>query len=434
MAPIPKARAAFAAVLMFAATACSAGDGDDDARKPDNDHAAIQVDRPVALADQDVKVRIGGLGARDRVTVSAQALDYSGQPWKASGEFTADDGGRIDLDEQAPRGGRPYEKADSGGLMGAMLPVKGKSARMIGSGDAFSFHPPNPAQQRSYRLKLTVAKDGKRIADRTVTRQWLADGVRHRKLTMQKDRIDGELYTPPKGKRRQAPVLVFGGSEGGNSGEYAAALLASRGHPALSLCYFRCGKGSDRPNALNMIDTSYFLRAAKVLRNEPGADPKRLAVMGNSRGSEIAQLLGQRHPETVRDVIVYAPSAKVNGPYLAGASGRAAWSENGRPIPSGPIALDRVRGRVLAIAGGNDKMWDSDGAARAIASQRNASGASHRQVTYPQAGHHVNWIPYGQPGQEGGRDGEVVSTSAADERARKDGWARVLEFLDERRE
>ncbi|WP_254665966.1 hypothetical protein [Streptomyces sp. WMMB 322] len=75
-------------------------------------------------------------------------------------------------------------------------------------------------------------------------------------------------------------------------------------------------------------------------------------------------------------------------------------------------------------------MWGAAGAARVIASQRNASGASHRQVTYPKAGHHVNWFPFGQPGQEGGADGEVVSTSGSDQEAREDSWARVLKLLE----
>lgn len=414
--------------MLAASTGCTGG-GSDDARRPGGDGVAIHVDRPVALADQDVHITIDGLGARDRVRVAAHAVDRRGQPWGAHGDFTADAHGRIDLDEQAPQGRRPYAQADSTGLFGVMLPTAGRGVRMVGSGEAFSYHPGAPAAKRSYRLRLTVSENGKRLAGRTLTRQWLTGDVRHRRLTVAEDGFDGQLYTPPKGGRGRAPVLVFGGSEGGNSGEYAAALLAARGHPALSLCYFRCGAGSARPNAINMIDVDYFVRAARVLAQEPGADPRRLAVMGNSRGSEIAQLLGQRRPDVFRDVIAYAPSARVNGPYLAGTSGRAAWAEHGTPIPAAPIRLDDVRGTVLALAGGNDKMWGSAEAARAIAAQRNASGESHRQVTYPKAGHHVNWFPYGQPGQEGGADGSVVTTSGSDQAARKDGWARVLRLL-----
>jgi dienelactone hydrolase len=425
-----KARAAFGALLLLAATAaCSSGEGSDDARKPDTDHARIHVDRPAALADEQIRVRVSGLGRQERVTVAASAKDQHGHPWSAKGRYASGPDGELDLTRQAPAGGRPYKKPDSMGLLEAMLPQRGPDVRMIGSGDAFSYHPPSPAEQRSYDVRLTVTKDGRQLAGRTIERKWLTERVRHRKLTVAKDKVDGEMYTPPAGATRRAPVLVFGGSEGGNSGEYAAALLAARGHPTLSLCYFRCGEGSGRPNAINMIDLDYFTRAARLLARQPGADPGKLAVMGNSRGSEAAQLLGQRRPSVFRDVIAYAPSAKVNGPYLAGSSGRAAWADGGRPIPAGPIRLDRVRGTVLAVAGGNDKMWGAAGAAREIAAQRNAQGQQHQQVTYPKAGHHVNWFPYGQPGQEGGADGSVVTTSGADQVAREDSWARVLKLL-----
>jgi pimeloyl-ACP methyl ester carboxylesterase len=427
-----KAGAALAALLMLAASAaCSdGGGGSDDAAKPGGDRVAIEVNRPVALADQDVRVRIAGLAAHDRVTVTAYAKDRRGAPWSAEGDFTADAKGGVDLDRQAPRADRPYAKPDSMGLLGAMLPRKGPVKKMIGSGDAFSYHPPSPAEQRSYGLRLTVSKDGEQLAERTLERQWLTGKVRHRKLTVAQDKIDGEMYTPAESDRRRSPVVVFGGSEGGNSGEYAAALLAAHGHPALSLCYFRCGKGSGRPDAINMIDLDYFTHAARVLAREPGADPKRLAVMANSRGSEVAQLLGQREPAVFRDVIAYAPSARVNGPYLAGASGRAAWAEKSTPVPAAAIPLDRVRGTVLAVAGGNDKMWGSAESARAIAAQRNASGVRHQQLSYPKAGHHVNWFPYGQPGQEGGANGSVVTTSVADQAARQESWRRVLKLLD----
>lgn len=444
MARIQKAPAALAALVMLAGTAaCSDIPGkatSEVGKDNDRDRATIRVESDDALADQPTDITVTGLKPKQHVTIGAHARDQRKLPWSAEAEFTADAKGVVDLGKDAPRGGKPYEKADSMGLLSSMLPQDPKAAKLVGSGKSFSFHPPAPALKRSYAVRLTVseagggssgkaeAKPGKEIADRSITRRWLFDGVRHERLTSAKDKVDGELYTPPKGSKKRAPVLVFGGSEGGNSGEYTAALLASHGHPAMSLCYFDCGAGSDRPAGIDMIDLNYFLRAAKILGQEPAADPEKLAVMGNSRGSEVAQLLGQRHPDVVKDVIAYAPSAKINGPYKG--DGPTAWASGGKPIPAGPIALDRVRGRVVAVAGGNDKMWGSAESARLIAAQKNASGLPHRQSTYKDAGHHVNWFPYGQPGQEGGADGEVVSTSDADQRARADSWTRILQLLE----
>lgn len=407
------------AALALALTAAGCGSGGDNTAgrpaKPTGVHGVrFHATAPTARADDPVAVRLTGLAPRTRVAVRAQATDRHGTHWAATVRRTADRRGTLDLGT----GGTAR-------LLEDMLPTGGRSAELIGSGKTFSYHPGPPGTQRSYRVRLTATAlsgrdKGERVARRDLVRQWLTEGTTHRGLTVSRDGIDGDLYLPRKGGGRKAPVLVFGGSEGGNAGTYTAALLASHGHPAMSVCYFRCGKGSGRPNAIDRIDLDYFTRAGKLLRKQPGADADRLAVMGNSRGSEAAQLLGQRHPDVFHDVIAYAPSANVNGPYP---SGTTAWTDHGEPVPTGPLPLDRVRGTVLAVAGGNDKMWGSADSADRMARQ----GA--RKLLYPEAGHHVNWFPLAQPGQEGGADGAVARTAHADQRARADSWPKVLALL-----
>lgn len=407
--------------LALAAAGCAGGgDGGDQAggpAKPAGRHGIqFRTDRPVARADDPVSVRLTGLKPRTRVAVRAEAKDRHGQEWATTTAHTANGHGTVDL------GGDGTAR-----LLEGMLPTGGRQAKLTGSGKTFSYHPGPPGTQRSYTVRLTATAasgpdKGERLARRDLVRQWLTKGATHRKLTVAEDKVAGDLYLPPKGGARKAPVLVFGGSEGGNAGTYTAALLASHGHPAMSVCYFRCGEDSGRPDAIDRIDLDYFTRAGKLLRAQPGADPDRLAVMGNSRGSEAAQLLGQRRPEVFRDVVAYAPSSKVNGPYP---SGTTAWTDHGRPVPTGPIPLDRVRGTVLAVAGGNDRMWGSADSAAEMAGQ----GA--KKLLYPDAGHHVNWFPLAQPGQEGGADGAVTRTARADQRARADSWPKVLDLLED---
>lgn len=408
--------------MAIGAAGCGAGgeDGGGDAGdgKPE---ARFETGQSVARADEPVTMRLTGIEPGSRVLVRASAEDRYDTTWASSVVRTADEHGRIDLTGNTPR------------LLGGMVPLGGAQAKLKGTGKTFSYHTGPPGSQRSYKVNFSAtAKSGKsagmRLADRVLTREWLTKGATHRELTLGKDKVAGDLYLPARGRNgggdaggREAPVLVFGGSEGGNAGTYTAALLASHGHPAMSVCYFRCGKGVDRPQGLDSIDLDYFTRAGKILRAQDGADPGRLAVMGNSRGSEAAQLLGQRRPSVFRDVIAYAPSYKVNGPYL---SGTVAWTDHGRPVPTGEIPLDRVRGEVLAVAGGNDKMWGSAASATAMARQ----GAD--KLVYPDAGHHVNWFPYAQPGQEAGRDGSVVTTSRADQKAREDAWPKALKLLE----
>ncbi len=421
MGRIRIAPTATAVAMALAATACGASDPAK-ARpepKPTGQHGVrFAADHPVARADAPVHVRLEGIAPGTKVSITAGAKDRHDQRWAATLRRTADENGAVDLGSDGT--------AD---LLEGMLPTGGRAKKLIGSGKAFSYHPGPPGRQRSYSVRLTATalsgKDkGERVARRDLVRQWLTKGTTHRELTVAGDKVAGDLYLPPEGRggdSAKAPVLVFGGSEGGNSGTYTAALLASHGHPAMSVCYFRCGKDSGRPNGIDSIDLDYFTRAGRLLRKQRGADPEKLAVMGNSRGSEAAQLLGQRRPEVFRDVLAYAPSSKVNGPYL---SGTTAWADHGEPIPTGPIPLDRVRGTVLAVAGGNDKMWGSAASAAAMARQ----GA--KKLVYPDAGHHVNWFPLGQPGQEGGRDGAVAATAAADQAARGSSWPRALDLLD----
>ncbi|MGW8380661.1 hypothetical protein [Streptomyces sp. ODS28] len=407
------AAGALALALALGAAGCGAeqagqgGSGGQGGRHENG--AALEASPATAPADAPVRLTVRGAAAKEPITVRSRAEDRAGHSWGAERRFTTDGDGGVEL------GNRGMQ------LLSDMEPLSGPDTRKKGSGDAFSFHTRTPDEQRSYEVRLTAYEGGKRVAHTELNRQWLPNGARHRKLTMRADGVDGELYAPYKGAPRKAPVLVFGGSEGGNAGEFAAAVLASHGHPALSVCYFRCGRGSDRPNAIDMIDLDYFTRAAKLLGEDPAADPRRMAVMGNSRGSEAAQLLGQRRPGVFRDVIAYAPSSKVIGPYP---TGRAAWADHGKPVPTGPIKLDRVTGKVLAIAGGNDKMWDSAGSAKAIESQ------GQRQLLFPGAGHHVNWFPYGQPGEDGGENGDVRGTTGSDQYARKNGWPQVLGLLD----
>ncbi|MGP3985502.1 alpha/beta hydrolase family protein [Streptomyces sp. 3N207] len=407
-----------AALALTLAAGCAGGDGAEQGgpAKPSGQHGVrFEADRPVARADAPVNVRLKGPAPRTRVKITAQAEDRRGGRWAATVTRTADSKGTVQLGEKG-----------TARLLESMLPTGGPAAKLIGSGKAFSYHPGPPGKQRSYTVRFDATalsgKDkGERVARRDLVRQWLTKGTTHRRLTVAEDKVAGDLYLPAKGGGKKAPVLVFGGSEGGNAGTYAAALLASHGHPAMSVCYFRCGSGSGRPDGIDDIDLDYFTRAGELLRKQEGADPDRLAVMGNSRGSEAAQLLGQRRPDVFRDVIAYAPSSNVNGPYP---SGTTAWADRGKPVPTGPIPLDHVRGTVLAVAGGNDRMWGSADSAAAMARQ----GA--KKLVYPDAGHHVNWFPLGQPGQEGGRNGAVTSTSRADQAARADSWRRALRLLE----
>ncbi|MEU6965967.1 acyl-CoA thioesterase/bile acid-CoA:amino acid N-acyltransferase family protein [Streptomyces chrestomyceticus] len=413
-------RAASAGLALLLAAGCTQDSGPDDRRR--GRAATVELDQLVALADEPVHIRISGLTAGTKTTVTTHATDHRGMAWSGRAVFTADADGTVDLARDTPRAGT-YRGADGMGLLWSMKPAEGDP-------DATWFIPGAARTAAAYRVRLTVASGGRALAERDLTRTWTSAGVRHKNLTVSTDKVRGSLFLPPAHGPRQAPVLLLGGSEGGLADERAAALLASRGHPALSLCYFGC---RGRPENLDGIPLEYFATAAQLLRDQPQADPRRLAVLGVSRGSEAAQMMAQYYPGLVHDAVAYLPSRDTWDAYHPGClscgQGRAAWSHHGKDLRLAPIPLDRVRGTVLAVGSGDDRLWPSLAAARSIGQQRNAAGRKHQALLYPKAGHAAAFYPYLPSAVQGGGR-PLGGTRAADAHAKADSWPQVLRLLE----
>jgi dienelactone hydrolase len=143
----------------------------------------------------------------------------------------------------------------------------------------------------------------------------------------------------------------FGGSEGGVSMRWTAALLASHGYPTLALGHFAM---PGLPATLRDVPLEYFATAARLLAAQPEVDPAHIIAMGYSRGSEPAQLLAEDYPRLIHGVVVYSPSSVVNQGF-----GGDAWTKDGKPIPQGSIPPDHLSGPLLAIAGADDALWPS---------------------------------------------------------------------------
>jgi pimeloyl-ACP methyl ester carboxylesterase len=88
-----------------------------------------------------------------------------------------------------------------------------------------------------------------------------------------------------------------------------AAVLASRGHPALAVAYFGL---PGLPATLTRIPLEYFATALRWLARQPGVNSDRIIVVGTSRGSEAAQLLGVHYPDLVHSVVALSPSSVAN--------------------------------------------------------------------------------------------------------------------------
>lgn len=398
-------------------------------------HVRLAVTPARAVFDVPVSVSVHGLAPDEHATLTASAVDDRDVTWHSSATFVATSSGVVDT-TQAPVFGS-YRGVDPMGIFDRMQPSGGD--REGGIVDETFISPLG-----GYDVTVDVRVKGHMVAHTTVQRiDPQVVGVHRRSYLPKTDGIDADLYLPGQAAGRRPAVLVFGGSEGGMDQNFEAQLLASHGYPAMSLAYF---KAPGLPATLRNIPLEYFVKALRVLRRAPGVDPHRVVVWGISRGSEAALLLGVHFPALVDGVVAGVPSSVVNGSFP---SGGAAWTLGGHPLPFVPlkrfgdptphdrravIPVEKVRGPILLICGGEDLIWPSCRYSDAIVRRMAQHGKRSRvtELSYPTAGHYVGIeIPYvsSVDASLNSIDTDHGGTVAGNTLGRIDAWQHILTLL-----
>jgi fermentation-respiration switch protein FrsA (DUF1100 family) len=376
------------ALVVAAAGLAGCTRGGDSARV----QASMSVSPQTALVDEPVAVSVRGLPTGARTTVTAKATDAGGITWAASAQFQATSAGVVSLGQ--PSLGGSYSGVNPMGLFQLMAPPSG-------SAPAAFLHP-----EAGYDVTLQATVGGRVAAGATARRQGpAAVGVVEKELRPASGGIYGNLFLPKNSAARWPAVLVFGGSDGGLSTSFAAALLAAHGYPSLALAYF---KAPGLPAGLNNIPLEYFTKALGVLRVQPGVDPRHVLVMGVSRGGEAALLLGAYFPRLVNGVIAGVPSSVVNPGRPS--TTQPAWTLRGRPLPAvspadfgqpnppgkprAIIPVERIRGPILLTCGELDVTWPSCAYTDAITARLSARQFAYpvTALRYPDAGHLVGGL------------------------------------------
>ena len=403
--------------------------------------------------DESVHMRVEGLVPSMPVVLSLASAGAPGTLMPAQARFVAAEWD-LDLSRDAPLSGS-YAGVDPMGLFWSRAPHL-----------AADVAPQVRVAADPLTVTLTIETDG-HVLWHAIRRHFQAPDVVATDVA--EDGLVGRLFTPPGGARGRA-VLVVGGSSGGLSwSREVAALLAAQGHTALALAYFGL---PTLPATLDRVPLEYFDRALAWLAARPGVNGQRIGVCGVSRGGELALLLGAIFP-TVRAVVAYVPSGLLWGAYPF--NFHAAWTWRGRELPAAQVTVaewealaasgrmqrephvvyqvvlaneamvrdtaipvEKIAGPVLMISGGADGLWPATALTEVAERRLREHCFPHRfeHIVYPEAGHAIG-LPnvtttmsrFKHP--VSGEQVDLGGTPAADARASRDAWPRMLSFLAE---
>jgi len=423
----------------------------------------LQVSPIDSYIDEEIRIKVKDCSVDSEVTLQAVTHDESGKKFCSYATFIANEEGVVDPSLQKPICGT-YGAVDGSGLFWSMKQADSKWDDYY-----------EKRTTEKVRIVLTVIVNGEKLDSESITRYFYSDDVK--KVEIEFDEVKGTLFRPAEEGRYPA-VIILSGSDGGMQ-EHAAALLASKGFVTFALAYF----GTEGvPRDLENIPLEYFQRATVWLLEQPYVNGE-VSLIGYSRGGELALLLGATF-DYYKKIIAGAPSAYLtpgmkNGIFAPVKS----WVVNQHPLPyvklkypfstmfrmfknwmlkqpisylsiwdytlkdeeenrEASIPVEKIKARVLLIAGGDDQLWPSEHSVKMMEEKlRKAHCDSHqnRYLYYKDAGH-FSAFPYSfvnLPANVymkvgGGMTMTFGGSKSANAAAARDSWREIQEFLKER--
>jgi dienelactone hydrolase len=382
------------------------------------------------MVDEAAVIRASGLEPDEHITIKAELTDAASQSWSSQAEFVADAQGNVDLSRQAPVKGS-YSEASAMGLVWSMMPAEKRVVAYRG-----------PHSDSSQMIGFSLLRKNQPVSEAQLEQHLIGDGLRQ--INVQGE-LQGILFLPKTSERRPG-VLVVGGSEGGMPFQ-KAAWLASHGYAAFALAYFH---HQNLPANLAAIPLEYFGRALAWMMQRPEIASDRLAVVGTSRGGELALQLGSMYPE-FKAVVAYVPSNVRNPACCGDTRVPYAWTWKGEPLSYLPlrsrgnpeaemlaaIAVEQTHGAILLISGEDDGVWPSSSMCNSIVSRLKSSHFSYpvEHLKYAHAGHYAG-RPEIVPAWHGvmkhpisGREENLGGNAKGDAQSSLDSIPKVLEFL-----
>ena len=418
----------------------------------------MTVEPNAATIDVARRIFLNGFAPGERVTVTGTLRQNDASTWRSEAVFAADADGSIDVTTAAPVSGS-YAGVAPMGLVWSM--------RQTGE----PLPPDTPFDQLAMQTVHLAAAATSGTVEKSFEQHFVGPGVTVRPI--RENGMVATLFTP-LGDGPHPLVVMLSGSGGGMM-EARSALFAAHGFSAMALGYFAV---PGLPPTISQTRLEYFEAALQWARRTLQPADGFIAVGGVSRGGELALLLGATMPEEINAVVAYVPSSVTNGVLNAGRPGEdrhaPSWSWRGRNLPvlaldnpradwrlfdnapapkrqtpaflaalqdaqavsRSSIAVERIRGPVMLVAGRDDALWPS--ARFAELAEARLLAAKHPypviNLSYDDAGHTITY-PY-VPTTLLARAHPVSrielaygGTAAGNAHAGADSWPAVLAFL-----
>ncbi len=258
------------------------------------------------------------------------------------------------------------------------------------------------------------------------------------------------------GKERPS-VILLSGSDGGIPGENAIPqafidFLVGKGCSVLALGYF----GANRlPEYLENIPLEYFEKAINWLKQKASS----ISLIGQSRGGELALILGTKYSDSLKCIVAVAPSGIVCGGFPH--PNRPAWTYQGKPLSpfqgglkkgenlteaedlegmtllelfqrrmeeakDAAIEVEKISCPLLILCGDDDAIWPSSSYAEQIKARKPC-----QVIIYKQVGHGILSSYDGEIFHPVGKfwcrlGGKIESNKEASQNS----WQKIINFLN----
>lgn len=383
------------------------------------------------------------------VEIAAERSFNDGRLFRSVARFKADRRGRIDLGRDAPIEGS-WTGADRAGAFWSMTD-QGRAA---------------PTDWKSGEVRFTARAGETVLATAMTSVRAVLPGVTSTAIPGFPAAM---FHVIPDGKPKPV-IIILHGAEGGTGASWRfGPTLASLGYAVVGLPYYSADWGQgpkeipDLPGSFIDIRIDQLEAVRAWLRTQPEADANRIGLFGGSKGAEFALIAASKF-DWIRAVVAYAPSDVVWegwGLEMIEAEGtRSSFSFRGQPLPfmpykgfveallAGPganllkvhedgraahpereaaarIRVEHYRGRLMLVAGDDDRLWASGRMARNIAASRRAAGLDTTLLVFPGVGHDTAGNGFYPTAPDVVRGGSAQSNA----RAQAQAWPRAVAFL-----